>query len=76
MSRTLPGLILFAVAAGCSSQSSEPGPVTLRRLASSWYSGYGEPKSLVVRDSETWAEVWKQMRERQPPQPDLPPFEA
>jgi PrcB C-terminal len=72
MSRTFLGLMLFALAAGCSSQSSELGPVTLRRLTSSSYSGYREPKHLVVRDSGTWAEVWKQLWTWQSPEPDLP----
>lgn len=72
MNRTFLGLMLFALALGCSSYSSEPGPVTLRRLNSSAYSGYGEPKRLVVRDTETWADVWKQMWQWQSTEPALP----
>ncbi len=53
MGRTFLSVMLLAVAAGCSSQSTELGPVTVRSLTSSSYSGYSEPKRLVVRDSET-----------------------
>ncbi len=73
MSRTFASLALLALVGGCSSQSSEPGtPITLRRLSSSPFSGYSEPKRLVVRDSATWADVWEQMWKRQSPGPDLP----
>ncbi len=76
MRRTLASLMLFAGVAGCS--SDEPGTaVTLQRLATdarplSYYSGYREPKRFVVRDRETWVDVWTQIWKLQSPKPDLP----